>query len=358
MRYFVAIIVAMAAMFPLATTAHAQSPGPTLTANEATCYQNLVETGDLYCQLRYELPTFTTVPPPPATPEAWCAELVDQDGCITDPVEPTNETSLITDAAFVTLYQNCGVDCSTGTLENQVRVPRINHALGGAYLSAGHAITFGDTTVNQCVESSASLFSPRSQSCIAVVWNIAPSDTASQRAQYGTDLVAQLRNIETNRNLALNSYVSNNLITSGGRILAIEGLSVSDQIAPTRFQAASESSADEAFTTPDGTPLALQASIDANAAVTDIPGAFDSLGSIVFGISGGAMGTLFFLLLGLIFFGWLQVQTKNFVLPTAGLVTVAMTGLFVRSPTVSVLSVAALAFGLVGAMFILRKVST
>ena len=357
MRYFVAIIVALAVMFPLASTAHAQSPGPTLTANEATCYQNLVETGDLYCQLRYELPTFTTVPPPPATPEAWCAELVDQDGCIADPVEPTNETSLITDAAFVTLYQNCGVDCTTGTLENQVRVPRINHALGGAYLSPGHAITFGDTTVNQCVESSASLFSPRSQSCIAVVWNIAPSDTTSQRTQYGTDLVAQLRNIETNRNLALNSYVSNNLITSGGRILAIEGLSVSDQIAPTRFQAASESSADEAFATPSST-LPLQDSLDTLANATDIPGAFDSLGTIVFGISGGAMGTLFFLLLGLIFFAWLQAKTKNFVLPTAGLVTVGMTGLFVRSPTVSVVAVAALAFSLVGAMFILRKVST
>lgn len=332
-------------------------PAPTLNTNSANCFQNIVEDGDIYCLMRYELPTFVTATPPPISPEAWCAELVDQDGCTADPVEPSNETSLITGAAFVTLYQNCGVDCTTGTLESQVRTPRINHALGGAYLAPGHAVTFGDVTVNGCVESSTTLFTVASQDCIPVTWSVATSDQASQRTALGTQLAGDLVSIESNRNLSLFSYVSNNLITSAGRILSVEALSVMDQIIPERFQAASFDSQDEAFATPTGS-LALQDSLDAKAGAADISTAFDNLGTSVLGISGGAMATILFLMFAVASFAWFHSKTKSLPMATASAVTIATIGMYTRGPTVSVIAVAAVGFGLVGAMFIIGKIRT
>lgn len=357
-RLALAIIFAVLAVTTVQQTADATGgPAPTLSTNQANCYRNIIESGDLYCLMRYELPTFTTATPPPVSAEAWCAELVDKDGCTSDPVEPTNETSLITSAAFVTLYQNCGVDCSTGTLESQVRAPRINHALGGAYLAPGHAVTWGDVTVNGCVESSTTLFTTPQRSCVPVTWNVAATDQDSQLAQLGSDLIGNLVSVQSNRNLALFSYVSNNLITSAGRVLSVEALSVMDQLIPSRFQAAITSSQDTAFATPTGS-LALQTSLDASAAAKDLPGAFDSLGTTVLGISGGAFATIFFLGLGIAVFIWMNRKTKEFVIPSAGFVTVATVGMYVRGPTISVVAVAAVGFGLVGAMFLIGKVRT
>lgn len=332
-------------------------PAPTLVTNSASCYRNIIEDGDIYCLMRYELPTFVTATPPPISAEAWCAELVDQDGCTADPVEPTNETSLITAAAFVSLYQNCGVDCSTGTLESQVRVPRINHALGGAYLAPGHAVTWGDITVNGCVESSTTLFTVASRDCLPVVWNAAAVDEAAQRAQLGSDLLSNLISVQTNRNLPLFSYVSNNLITSAGRILSVEALSVMDQLIPERFQAASFGSQDAAFATPTGT-LALQDSLDTKASAAEITTAFSNLGTSVLGISGGAMSTILFLMFAVASFAWFHVKTKSLPLATTSAVTIAMIGVYTRGPTVSVIAVAAVGFGLVGAMFIIGKIRT
>ncbi len=183
MKLSVALIIATAMMMMIIPSVHATGgPAPTLSTDQADCFRNVVSDGDIFCLIRYDLPTFVTATPPPVSAEAWCAELVDQDGCTADPVEPTNETSQITDSAFVTLYQNCGVDCSTGTLESQVRTPRINFALGGAYLAPGHAVTFGDPTVNGCVQSSTTLFTVASISCIptiATAANPAPPITMS-----------------------------------------------------------------------------------------------------------------------------------------------------------------------------------
>lgn len=358
MKRSAAIFFALAMALTIIPSASATGgPAPTLSTNQANCYRNMIDDGDIYCLIRYELPTFVTATPPPGSAEAWCAELVDQAGCTADPVEPTNETSQITDSAFVTLYQNCGVDCSTGTLESQVRTPRINHALGGAYLAPGHAVTWGDPTVNGCVQSSTTLFTVPSISCVPVTWNAAATDQTSQRTQLGSDLVGNLVSIESNRNRALYSYVQNNLITSAGRILSVEALSVMDQIIPERFQAASFSSQDEDWATPTGS-LALQDSLDATAAGTDLPTAFANLGSILFGISGGAMATLFFLMLGIIAFFRISGMTGDMVMGAQGLVAVGMVGIYVRGPTISVVAVAAVGFSLVGAMFFVGKIRT
>ncbi len=131
-----------------------------------------------------------------------------------------------------------------------------------------------------------------------------------------------------------------------------------DQIIPERFQAAIESSQDQDFTTPSGTPLALQSSLDATASSTDLPTAFTNLGTILFGISGGAMATLFFLMLGIIAFFKLHGMTGDIVMGGAGLAAVAMVGIYARGPTVSVVAVAAVGLSLVAGMFLVGKIRT
>ena len=358
--YRIAFVIALVLISTVVISSPAAAtggPAPTLNTNSANCFRNIIEDGDIYCLMRYQLPTFVTATPPPVSAEAWCAELVDQDGCTSDPVEPTNETSLITGAAFVTLYQNCGVDCSTGTLESQVRTPRINHALGGSYLAAGHGVTWGDPTVNGCVESSATLFTVTSRDCLPVIWNAAASDESTQRTELGAALVGNLVSIESNRNLSLYSYVSNNLITRAGRILSVEALSVMDQIIPERFQAASFRSQDTAFATPTGI-LPLQASLDAKAAAAPISTAFTNLGTSVFGISGGAFATILFVTFAVAAFAWFFAKTKSLPMGTTAAATVAMVGIYTRGPTVSVIAVGAVGIGLVAAMFIIGKIRT
>jgi len=334
-------------------------PAPDVFTNSANCFRNIIQSGDLYCLVRYELPTFTTATPPPATPEAWCKELVNTDGCIADPVEPTQETSLVTNAAFITLYKDCGApptNCSTGDIQSQVRMPRINHSIGGVYISDASTITWGDTTVNACVESSDLLFSVQSSDCLTVAWNTAEDNQTDQRDQLGRTLLDELRAVETNRNLPFNSYVANSYLSTGARVLALEALSVMDQIIPAYFQAASETALIVPYATPVGS-LALQVSIDATAAATDIPAAFVDLGDTVAGVSGGAMATVFFGILASLFFFWVYSRTGDYVLPAAGFITVGMIGIWTRGPTVSVVAVAAVVMSMIAAMFILRKIS-
>ena len=326
-------------------------PAPDVFTNTANCFRNIIQTGDLYCLVRYELPTYTTATPPPAAPEAWCKELVNTDGCIADPVEPTLETSLITNAAFITLYTDCDVApayCSAGVLQAQVRMPRINHSIGGVYISDASTITWGDTTVNACVESSDLLFSVQSSDCLPVAWNTAEDNQTDQRDQLGRTLLDELRAVETNRNLPFNSYVANSYLSTGARVLALEALSVMDQIIPTYFQAASDTALITPYATPVGS-LALQVSIDATAAATDIPAAFVDLGDTVAGIFFGIFAALAFF--------WVYKRTGDYVLPAAGFITVGMIGIWTRGPTVSVVAVAAVVMSMIAAMFILRKIS-
>lgn len=329
------------------STAFALDPAPDLTVNSVTCYRSIVQTGDLFCLTRYELPTKTSADVP-VSPEAWCAELVNQAGCTDDPVVPDEPTSLIPDSAFATLYTG-------STLEDQTRVPRIDHGIAGNYLEPGHAVTWGDASVEGCVESSATLYSTQSQSCIPVVWNTADNTQAEQREQLGDDLVSQIRAIESLRSLPLNSLVTNNLITTAGRTLALEALNVVDRIVPGVFQAAAERAVTEGFATPSA-DTALQASLDATATAGEIPTAFAQIGSDLGGLSAGAMATIFFIGVGVVLFVFLHGITQEWVIPSVGLLSVAMVGVFVRGPSVSVIAVTALLLVFVGSMWFLRRV--
>ena len=104
--------------------------------------------------------------------------------------------------------------------------------------------------------------------------------------------------------------------------------------------------------------VALQDTLDTDAALTNLPTAFVNIGALLGGISGGAMATIFFIGIGGVVFWWLFQQTSEYVIPSAGFVTVAMIGIFVRGPSVSVVAVAAVGLSFIAGMFILRKVGT
>lgn len=219
--------MASAALLPQATASAQISAAPDLYVNDASCYRSIVDTDDLFCMVRYELPTSSS----DGVSDAWCAELHNETGCDETPADPDEPTSLPQNTAFVTMYEGCsGDDCSSGTILNTSRMPRIGYGLGGSYMFPGHSVTWGDTSVSICVESSDLLFSPISQDCQAVVWNQAASDQDSQREILGTDMVAQVFAIGIQEARSANYYVTAGKINSNGKPLALEALSNADRI--------------------------------------------------------------------------------------------------------------------------------
>jgi len=346
-KFAVAALLA-AGFLTLATSfASAQTAAPPLSANFASCYREIITTGDLLCVIRYELPTYETVNPP-ATPEAWCALLVDKDGCIDDPVSPTAPTTLEPDSAYVVLRQG-------STFLSQSRVPRIDHGLAGVYISPGHGLTWGDATIQFCAESNPTTFSPTSQDCYLVWWNTAIATQAAQRAQLGSDLVLMVLDLQTVRGLPVKSYVVNSKLTTAGQQFATEIFPGLENIIPEVYQAAAVNTNPSAFATAG--PSNLQNDLDTTSAGTGISAAFTGLGS-VFGLSGGAIATLIFLVVGVIVFVVIRKNTEgpgSIVLAVVGLMTVAMIGVFVRAPSVSVIAVMGVLFAVVGGIYIMRR---
>ena len=359
MKYLIAVISALVITAGGAATVLAVGgTAPTLTADEATCFQGIIDEGDLFCLLRYELPVELSPVPgsPPAAPEAWCAELTSaQDGCTADPVVPDDNSALIFDTAFVALYSNTNYLLPGGpVLEYEERVPRIGYGLGGIYLSPGNAVTWGDSTTEACVQSSSTLYTSQSQSCIPVLWNVAAADQQSQRDQLGLDLVAALRAIEALESKPVDTYVTNNRVTAEGRYLAVEAFSNITSVIPGTFQAGAVPSISTSFATPTA-PLALQDQLDTAAGSSDLPTAFGNLGTILGGWSAGAMGTILFIFFGLAVFVYVQRYTQEFVMPTAALMTVLMVGVYVRAPSISAMAVLGVILAFTGGMFVLRK---
>lgn len=199
---------------------------PTLSVNHATCYEGIIDSGDLYCLARYELPNSIS----DGVSDAWCAELFIQTGCDGSPAIPTEPTSLPQNTAFISLYEGCtDGDCSAGTLLTVNRLPRIGFAVGGSYMSAGHTVTFGDSGVALCVEASATVFSTPSIDCRNVNWSGAASTQQAQRADLGQNMVFQVLAVGIQQAKSTNFYIENNLINSVGKPLALEALPGADR---------------------------------------------------------------------------------------------------------------------------------
>lgn len=332
------------------TTASASSPAfaadaPDLSIGSAKCYRSILEADDLFCLSDYELPVALT--DSPVSPEAWCAELVDTTGC-TDRA-PLYPTTLETGAAYVTLYD--GAD-----ILGQSQVPRIGLALGGTYLAAGHAVTWGNTNITACVESSRTAYDTFTQACLNVLWSAAANTEAAQRADLAQDLLALLQGLEAlDPFVETNGYVINSLITSTGRVLALEALSLMDRILIDTFQSQAVQAVTTDFT--PGTGLALQSNIDATA--TAVVGAFQGLGTD-FGVPTDAVGITLFTVVGIIMFAVVQRVAPppgNMPLAVVAFLTVVLIGVQLGAVPVAVVAVMTILLAALAAAFLIRKVA-
>ena len=146
--------MALYLLFTAANPAYAVA-APDISVSGANCYRNIVDTGDIYCQLVYDMPVASSTVAP-TNPEEWSQYLVDQTytststglttGMRIDPLEPG---SLLPNHAFIQLYRNYTAVAGPSTLpdpssilEYTARVPRIDNALGGVYLQSGHAVSW------------------------------------------------------------------------------------------------------------------------------------------------------------------------------------------------------------------------
>ncbi len=275
---------------------------PNLFVNHASCYRSIYQSDDLYCLVRYSLPVKIT--DIPVSPEAWCAELVNTNGCIATPVDPIEPTSLEQNTVFISLYDNCVADdCSSADLAFFGRLPRIGFSIGGIYLSAGHTITWADIDIGLCVEASPTAFGTTTQDCQIVLWNNDANTQLAQRNLLGADLTTQLIAVEVEQAQPANTYIERGLINSNGSVLALEALPGANLILDV-FASTSLTLVIDATPTPG--PLPVQTQIDTSTATVAL--ALSEAGG-VFGISGEAFGTLVSIIFILVMFILLYMIT-------------------------------------------------
>jgi hypothetical protein len=335
---------------------YAAAAPPVGTDLTAIGYQNVVDSGDLFFLIRYDLPEQTVAfGTPVTTPEAWCAELLNQDGCIGTSSQPTDPTSLRDSAVFATLYSDAGATI----VEEQSAVTRIGHALGGVYVSPGSTLTFGDTDYRICIDPSTIIYSPATPRCTAIAWNGAAATIEAQRAQLGADLVVQLQALELLRGVGTNQYVINNKITTGGKILALDALAIIDRIIPEFFQIGAITAIGTIYPTTIVGSLPLQQTVTANAAATGLDVSFQNAGQTLMG-----NGTVWTALVSLALSGGIayvvMAITKNsgqlsMPLTVVTFLTCQMMMIWILWPTISVLMVTIFLLSIPGSWYMLRR---
>lgn len=320
-------------------------PAPDVEHGLTACYRSLIETDDLFCLTRYELPTSLT--DNPSSPEAWCAVLVDPDGCTGQPVNPTDPTSLTSRSALLTLY-------SGPTLVAQVLAPRVGHSVAGHYLAAGHGVTWGDASVQVCVESSPALFSTTTSDCRVVFWNSADNTQEAQRAAFESQVLSTFQVLEgIDELIPPSGYVLSGQLTGAAAVLALEAFGVIQDVIPDIFLNASRSLVDTPFATP--VPGSNQIQTDINATATAVIGQLNGL-SADLGAPPEWIGIGIFTAFGLVVFGAvMRVTQGNQPFAVVAFLTTVLTGTLVGFVPVMVMAIAALLIGAVGVLYVLRK---
>lgn len=343
-----------------ASTQNQLSPAPDLESQAANCFRSIIDLDDLYCSVRYDLPVQSDPDVTPVSAEEWCAELFDTSGCTDDPVVPDAPESLEQGKAFVTFYDNCtaGGDCSSADVIDTGRIPRVGTSLAGVYVGTGHSITFGDTDIYGCVESSAFLFSTQTRSCQRVVWSTVSNTILDMREDLGNHFVDQMLQLEIIQAKGVNFYVENNLITSEGKQIVLEALNVADRILDVfRTSAQSVITSDFATATAQSN---LQATISASTPVV--------IGSTVNDLFGGGnrTGGLIATLIGAFaaFIGTYMLQQRvnsnvrgadQMQLPLAALFTVGIGMMYANEIDFNVIAIVGVIFASVSGPLLYRK---
>ena len=203
---------------------------PSLQVNDVTCFQSIYELDDFYCGVVYELPTYVSALPI-TTPEAWCDELLNKDGCTGSLIEPDEPTSLQQNAVLIRVKQ-----ISTGALYAINTAPRVGFSIAGVYASAGHGITFGDSDLEVCVEANENIYLTSASSvCVSPVWSTAENNLEASRAALGQYFFGAVLSKGLAESRSLSYYQSGGLINSLGAIFVEEALPGATQLLPDTF---------------------------------------------------------------------------------------------------------------------------
>ncbi len=338
-----------------ASANHGGTTAPSVSVEETKCFRSINQLDDMYCMMRYDLPVKITPDPTPiTTPEAWCLELHDLDGCTDTPVNPSNPKSLEEQHVFINFYKNCSAlgDCTVGDILASVSVPRVGASLGGVYLGTGHGVTHGDLTVFGCVQSSTLLFTVASEDCQQVVWSFGANNEETQREEMGLYFLQQLLALEVVQNRGFNFYVQNNLITDAGKTLALEALNIADRLIGDFFRAAATESQAIEFATATA-ETTLQAEIRLTA--TSQAGIWTTIGGHVGGDAKTTGGWLVVMIGGLLAFWGVWLMTKEFVFPLITFSSVFWFGVSQDAVPFSVVAVYLLVMGTLAIIFGLQK---
>ncbi len=319
-------------------------------AYEAYAFRSIVATDDLFIVMRYELPISTAV----STNDAWCAELNDADACDGDPAAPTDPTSLVRGSAFATLYS----DGYGGTLVEQVTLTRIDHALTGIYVDAGHSITFGNAVTQVCIESSTTLFTSPTVECLSLVWSAATNTEQGQRDDLAAVMAGPtgpMVNLQSARLQSANTYISGvNLITPAGQVFALEAMSFMDRIIPNAFQLSAGPSITTAIATPSS-DSDIQQMLDATAVASGITQDLENVGQQYLGLSGATTALTATLVVAFGLGGLMWSLTKSPALAILGTLTPLTWAMWVRAPTFAVIAAMIAVFATLGTWYFIRK---
>lgn len=307
-------------------------PSPAVFINQVNAYRNLNETGDLFFLIRYELPLVT-----PAGGAAWCAQLVNTDGCSLTPPVPVAPFSLRVGTVQLTAYTSFS---TAPVVANAVNVPRIDHALGGIYFSPGHGIDWdtenGGSDVQICVDPSVTLYTPATPDCSAPSWQAGATAVAA-RSQLESDIGGIMLNVQIERLYQSGVLVNNKgLITSGGAVLALEALGIMDSLVPNAFQTSTNTTLTAGYT-PVAGDSALQSALDADAASSGVLDSVDVVALAWFGMNGSTLATFAYAVLGIALSGYMWTRTKNKELTSMAFLAPLTFGMFHRAPTIAVM---------------------
>ncbi len=336
------------AMLPV-SSAHAVA-ATDVFVYEAYAFRSIIDDDDLFIVFRYELPVSIA----DATTDAWCLELNDTTGCDAEPAAPTDPTSLQPGSVIGTIYS----DGYGGTLIDQINLKRIDHAIGGLYLDAGHSITWGNAVTQICVESSTSLYTSPTHECLFPTWSAAANVKQDQLDSLEALMkgpAGPMITLESARLLADNSLVNGvNLITPAGQVFALEALSFMDRIIPGAFQIGAGSTITGAVATPTG-DSDIQVMIDATAAASGVTEDLENVAQQYLGISGPTMSIAGWFMAGVLLGGIMWAFTKSQPLMLLGALTPLTWGIWTRGPTFAVIAAMITVFATLGSWYFVRK---
>lgn len=364
------VLAAVLAWIPTSVRADHLPASPPVSNVASYCFHDVARTGtvsgdstagDWLCLTQYALPQRlnTSTTSPVTTPEAWCAQLIDQTGCTGTLLRPDNPTSMLSSLAYLRMYSDCGASCpSGGTVEAEVEIRRTGSALAGVYITNASSLGWSDSTLQVCVEASAAVFHPAAAQCGPPTRAGAISDSqATQRTHLGDSLIGMLKSLEVEWRLPAGSFVQKNKITAAGRILALEAFEFLPQIIGDYFQAGVV----RPQLTPAGTPLATQQvrqnQLDSTPAIATAQANLSQLGTSVLGTEGSTFpGWIVFGLLGLVAGGIMYRLTQDVSLSiVAFFVLGPLAGIYVRAPTFQSLMVIFVVLGFFASFKVAKK---